>query len=276
MYNNLFKTGIKILTTVFIFSVLSTHIFADNPPQKKDIGIDEKLGENIPLNLSFIDEYGKPVTLQELFKKPTILTLVYYRCPGICSPLLNSVAATVDRLDIDAGKDFNIVTISFDPKETYLTAAEKKNNYLETMNKHIPVDSWRFLTGDSINIAKLTDAVGFRYMSQGQDYIHGAAIMAISPTGKIARYLYGTEFNPVDMKMALIEASEGRTGPSIATLMKLCYSYDPEGRKYVLNITRIAGSGIVLMIGIFVTVLIIKKKKNIPEKNQERNLNKHG
>lgn len=272
MYNNIFKYGIKAITFVFVFSLLNTFILADEPQPKKDVGIDEKLGEFIPMNLSFIDEYGKPVTLQELFKKPTLLTLVYYRCPGICSPLLNSLAAALDRLDMEAGKDFNVVTISFDPRETYLTAAEKKNNYLETMNKHIPVDSWRFLTGDSTNITKITDAVGFRYMKQGQDFIHGTTVMAISPSGKIARYLYGTDFNPVDMKMALIEASEGRTGPSIATLMKLCYSYDPEGKKYVLNITRIAGGGVVLMLGIFFTVLLIKKKKHNPEKNQERKL----
>jgi len=272
VYNNIFKTGINLLTSVFIFLILSTNINAEDKP-KKEIGFDEKLGETIPLNISFLDEYGKPVTLQELFTKPTILTLVYYKCPGICSPLLTGVASAIDRLDMGAGKDFNVVTISFDPKETYLTAAEKKTNYLETMNKHIPADSWRFLTGDSSNIAKITDAVGFRYIPQGQDFMHAAAIMAISKDGKIARYLYGTEFNPIDMKMSLIEASEGRTGPTIATLMKLCYSYDPEGKKYVMNITRIAGGGVVLMLGIFITVLIIKKKRNNPGTDRERNIN---
>ena len=273
MYKNILKTGIKLLALVFIIHALSVNIFADNLPQKKDIGFDEKLGEKIPLNLSFIDEYGKPVTLKELFTKPVIFTLVYYRCPGICSPLLSGVASAIDRLDMEAGKDYNIVTISFDPSDSYLTAGEKKNNYQETMNKKIPADAWRFLTGDSASIAQITDAVGFRYMKQGQDFMHAAAIMAISKDGKIARYLYGTEFNPIDMKMAVIEAAEGRTGPTVATLMKLCYSYDPEGKKYVMNITRIAGTGIVLVLGIFITVLIIKKKRNSPENNQERNLN---
>lgn len=272
MYINIFRTGIKLLTSVFVIFILFSHSYSEDLP-KKEIGFDEKLGESIPLNLSFLDETGKPVLLSELFIKPTILTLVYYRCPGICSPLLTGVSNAVDETDLEAGKDFNIVTISFDPKETYTTAAEKKNNYLEAMQKKIPAGSWHFMTGDSITIAKITDAVGFRYMPQGQDYMHAAAIMVLSKDGKIARYLYGIDFNPVDLKMAVLEASEGRTGPSIATLMKLCYSYDPDNKKYVLNITRIAGSGIMLLLGLFIVVIIIKKKKNVnPDINQERNL----
>jgi protein SCO1/2 len=273
MFKNIFISCIKHIVPVFIIFILCNAIFAEDLPPKKEIGFDEKLGETIPLNLNFIDEYGKPVILKEVFSKPTIFTLVYFRCPGICSPLLTGVADAIDRLDMEAGKDFNIVTISFEPGDTYLTAAEKKNNYLETMDKKIPVDSWRFLTGDSAAIAQITDAVGFRYLPQGRDYMHAAGIMAISKDGKIARYLYGTEFNPIDMKMSIIEAAEGRTGPTIATLMKLCYSYDPEGKKYVMNITRIAGSGMILLLGVFIAVLIIKKKrKNIPENIQERDV----
>jgi protein SCO1/2 len=170
-------------------------------------------------------------------------------------------------------KRAKILIISFDPRETYTTAAEKKLNYLEAMQKKIPANAWHFMTGDSATIAKITDAVGFRYMPQGQDYMHAAAIMVLSKDGKIARYLYGIDFNPVDVKMAVIEASEGRTGPTIATLMKLCYSYDPDNKTYVLNITRIAGGGIMLMLGLFVMVFVIKKKKNNkPDSNQEGNL----
>jgi protein SCO1/2 len=272
VYINIFRTSIKLLASVFIIFILFHQSYAEDLP-KKEIGFDEKLGESIPLNLSFLDETGKPTALNELFTKPTILTLVYFRCPGICSPLLSGVSKAVDETDMEAGKDFNIITISFDPKETYTTAAEKKNNYLEAMQKKIPADAWHFMTGDSVTIAKITDAVGFRYMPQGQDYMHAAAIMVLSKDGKIARYLYGIDYNPVDLKMAVIEASEGRTGPTIATLMKVCYSYDPDNKKYVLNITRIAGGGIMLMIGLFVMVFIIKKKKNNkPDINQEGNL----
>jgi protein SCO1/2 len=171
-------------------------------------------------------------------------------------------------MDLEPEKDFKIITISFDPKESYITASEKKNNYLASMKKQISDDSWRFLVGDSATVAQITDAVGFRYIPQGNDFMHGAAIMAVSPQGNIARYLYGTEFQPFDVKLALIEASEGRTGPTISKLMKLCYSYDPEGKQYVLNITRIAGGGILFFLAIFVTVFVIKKKKNNPPDKQ--------
>jgi protein SCO1/2 len=231
-------------------------------PDKQEIGIDEKLGQQIPLNLSFLDETGKAVTLKELINKPTILTLVYFRCPGICSPLLNGVAAMVERLDMEMGKDYNIVTISFDPREDYIMASEKKSNYIDHMKKKIPEESWHFLTGDSASIAKITDAVGFRYKRDGENYIHSAVITILSPKGEIARYLYGVDFLPLDVKLALTEASESKTGPTINKFLKLCFSYDPAGRKYVLNITRIAGGATLLAIIGFILILTLKKKKN--------------
>ena len=236
---------------------------ADDSVKQSEVGIDEKLGETIPLDLTFIDEYGKPVALKNLFTKPTILTLVYYRCPGICSPLLNGVSYMVDRLDLEPGKDYNIITISFSPREDYIMASEKKKNYTDNMKKKIPEGSWHFLTGDSASIAKITDAVGFRYQPQGQDYMHGAVITVLSQEGKIARYLYGVDFLPLDVKLALTEASEGRTGPTINKLLKMCYSYDPAGRKYVLDVTRVAGGGMLLIIIGFVLILTLKKKKSI-------------
>jgi protein SCO1/2 len=226
------------------------------------VGIDEKLGDTIPLDLSFLDETGKPVTLRSLFTKPTLLTLVYYRCPGICSPLMNGVSEVVDKVDMEPGKDFNIVTISFNPREDYIMAAGKKRNYLDNMKKKIPESSWKFLTGDSLSIAKITDAVGFRYQSQGEDYMHGAVLTVLSQDGKIARYLYGTDFLPMDIKLAVTEASEGKSTPGINKLLKLCYSYDPAGRTYVLNFTRIVGGGMLLLIAGFVLILTLKKKKN--------------
>jgi len=262
------KCVIKIFL-IFLFAAVSNHwLYADDAPKQSEVGIDEKLGSTIPLDLSFLDEYGKPVRLRDLVTKPTILTLVYFRCPGICTPLLNDLSKTIDNMNLEAGKDYNIITISFDPKESYTTAAEKKKNYLEEMKKKLPENSWKFLTGDSISIAKITDAVGFRYQQQGSDYMHSAVLTVLSPNGKITRYLYGVEFLPLDLKLGIIEASEGKTGPTINKLLKLCYSYDPAGRKYVLNITRIAGSGMVVLIVAFVLILRIKKKKhntNTPE-----------
>jgi protein SCO1/2 len=262
MFDHFNKIKFISQSVLIVLLILMSRIsFADDPPQKKEIGFDEKLGETLPLNLSFLDEYGQPVILKDLFTKPTIFMVVYYRCTGLCSPLMNGVAQVVDELDLQPGKDYNIVTISFDPKETYLMASEKKKNYFDEMKKKIPDNSWHFLTGDSVSDAKITDAIGFRYIKQGNDYIHSTAILTVSPGGKIARYLYGTDFNPFDVKLALVEASEGKTGPTISKLVKLCYSYDAQGRKYVLNITRIAGGSIIIILFAFVAILSIKKKK---------------
>lgn len=259
------NSNIKILNILLTFILISSiNIFSINASDTSSlqVGVDEKLGETIPLDISFLDETGKSVTLRELITKPTLLTLVYYRCPGICSPLMNGVASAIEKLDLKAGTDYNIVTISFNPREDYIMASEKKQNYLANLKIKIPEQSWKFLTGDSNNIAAITNAVGFRYMSQGEDYIHGAVVTVLSPNGKIARYLYGTEFLPMDVKLAIIEASEGKSTPAINKLLKICYSYDPEGRTYVLNVTRIFGAGMLIFIAGFVIILTIKKKKN--------------
>lgn len=262
---------IKLILKILILLILFAHkSHADEPPQEKQIGFDEKLGETIPLGLSFLDEYGQSVKLKDLFGKPTLFMLVYYRCTGLCSPLMNGVADVVDKLDLQPGKDYNIVTISFDPKETYLMSIEKKKNYFDEMKKKIPDNSWHFLTGDSTSIAKITDAVGFRYIKQGNDYIHSTAVISVSPDGKICRYLYGTDFNPFDVKLALIEASEGKSGPSIAKIIKLCFSYDPSAKRYVLNITRIAGGGIILILIVLAVILTRKGRKR---KNNQDNGN---
>lgn len=235
-----------------------------NADEKKPVGIDEKLGQIIPMNLTLIDEYGKPVRLADLTKgKPFVLTLVYYRCPGICSPLLTGFAKTVDITELTPGKDYEIITVSFDPTETYLTGSEKKKNYFAQLKKkQLSNDDWRFLTADSSTIAQLTDAVGFRYLKQDNEFVHSAVITLLSPEGKVSRYLYGTDFLPMDLKLGLLEASEGKTGTTVSKIVSLCYSYDAEGKKYVLNVTRIAGGGVLILLGIFVGVLIVKKKKN--------------
>jgi protein SCO1 len=253
------KHIILILTVLLIFGSLS----ADD--KKSPVGIDEKLGQNVSLaNFTVFDEYGKPVKLSELAAgKPVVLTLVYYRCPGICSPLLTGLTHTVDLVDLEPGKDYNLITVSFDPTETYLTAAEKKKNYFNLFKKKQPDNqAWRFCTADSITIALLTDAVGFRYFKKDDQYVHAGVLTLLSPDGKITRYLYGTEFLPMDLKLGIIEASEGRTGTTISKVVSLCYSYDPEGKTYVLNVTRIAGGGMLFIMLVFVVILVTRKKKN--------------
>jgi protein SCO1/2 len=236
---------------------------AENKPEDNPIGIVEKLGNVLPDDAMFKDENGNDVNLKSLINKPSVISLVYFRCPGICSPLLNGLATVIGRTDMVPGKDFDVITISFDHREDYKLAAEKKQNYLSTVKREIPADSWRFLAGDSANIAKVTNALGFNFQRQGNDFVHGASIMVLSPEGKLVRYLYGTDFLPFDFKMATIEANEGRVTPTIAKVVKMCFSYDAGARKYVLNVTRIAGGGILLLLGIFVSFLVFKKKKKI-------------
>lgn len=257
-----FSRLLLILVTIFSFNKF---LIADDKPAevKNEAGIEEKLGSYIPKDLTFFDENGQKVVLKDLMKdKPTIFSLIYFRCPGICSPLTTGLAEAVDKLDMTPGKDFNIVSISFNPDEDFIMAAEKKKNYLLTMKRSMNDESWRFLTGDSMNIARISDALGFRYQKQGVDYMHGASIMVVASDGKITRYLFGTQFNPFDLKMALIESSEGRIGPTIAKVMEFCFSFDPASRKYVLNITRVAGGAILLLLIAFLIFIVFKKKNN--------------
>ncbi|MCX6158596.1 MAG: SCO family protein [Ignavibacteriae bacterium] len=251
----------KILVILFILAAF----FNVNAQEKKSqVGIEEHLGQTIPMNLTLIDEYGKPVKLSDLTKgKPFALTLVYFRCPGICSPLLTGFTKTIDLTDLVPGKDYEVITVSFDPTETYLTGSEKKKNYFAQLkNKQLNNEDWRFLTADSATIAQLTDAVGFRYIKKDNEFIHSGVLTLLSPEGKITRYLYGTDFLPLDFKLGIIEAAEGRVGTTISKVVSLCYSYDAEGKRYVLDVTRIAGGGILLLLGVLVVVLIVKKKKN--------------
>jgi protein SCO1 len=252
------KRIIFIILLVFLFNSLRA-----DEDKKSPVGIDEKLGQVVPADITLFDETGKPVKLEDVTNgKPVILTLVYYRCPGICSPLLTELAHVVDKLDLVIGKDYNIVTVSFNPAEDYVMAAEKKKNYFGLIKTKKPGDKdWRFLTADSINIARITDAVGFRYIKQGNDFVHAGALTMLSPDLKITRYLYGAEFLAFDVKMGLLEASEGKIGSPISKITKLCFSYDAEGKKYVLNFTRVIGSGILFVLVVFAVILIAKKKK---------------
>ncbi len=263
MKNNKFNFILKYFLTGTVFLLFAGFSSGqDESAPKPEIGIYERLGETIPNDIVLVNEYGQQVNLKSLITKPTIFSLVYFRCPGICSPLLNGMTKTIDKTDLEPGKDYNIITMSFDQNEGYQMAAEKKENYLDQLNRKIPGDSWRFLTGDSINVRKTADALGFKFKREGEDFIHGASIMVVSPEGKIVRYLYGTDYLPFDFKMAVTEATEGKVVPSISKIVKMCFSFDPEGRRYVLNVTRIAGAGMLVLLGVFVVFLNIKKKKN--------------
>ena len=225
------------------------------------VGIDEHLTQKIPGAVSFVDEDGHPVTLQSLLGKPTILALVYYECPGICTPLLNNLVDTLDRSELTAGKDYQVLTISFDPKDTPTLAAKKKANYLKQSHRSIPPDAFRFLTGDQAAIDKITEAVGFHYTVTGKDFNHPGVLTILSPDGRVMRYLYGVNFMPFDIKMAVIEASKGQPMPSLNRALAFCYSYDPQGRTYVFSTLKVAGSVMVLTLGLFVVWLLISSRR---------------
>lgn len=249
---------------ILLFFILINLILKGN--QTPEVGIIEKLGNKIPLDAEFTNENGEKVKLGDLITKPTILMFVYYHCPGICSPLLTGVAEVIDKSELTPGKDYQLVTISFDHNETYDKAKKWKKNHIEGLEKRIDHNSWAFLVGDSLAVRKVTDAVGFYFKPDGKgDFIHGAALYAISPDGKIVRYLFGTEFNPFDFKMAVLEAEKGIPLPTVNRLLKFCYSYDPSGRTYVFNFTRVFGTIILLSLAIFLSLLLIRRTKNNKE-----------
>lgn len=264
----------KILIKIFI-AIIIFNFTLSSQSKRIEIGIDEQLGKKLPLELEFYDESGDKKPLREFITGPTALAFVYYECPGICSPLMTSIAEVINRVDLKPIENYNIITLSFDEKEKSDLAFEKKKNYMKIIESKFPENGWRFLTGDSANIRTLTDAAGFYFKREGDDFIHSGALIFISGEGKICRYLFpnysdsrGYSILPFDFKMAITETAEGKASPTIARMLQFCFSYDPEGKTYVLNLTRIFGAGILLMAVVFVLFITIKPKK---VKQQEDN-----
>lgn len=228
-----------------------------------EIGIVEHLDEYLPENLTIIDTNDIPRNLRSLIDKPTVLMWVYYRCPGICSPLMTSMADVIGKTDLVLGKDFQVITISFDPREGSDLAIKKRVNYLNLIDKPVDESGWQFYTADSANIVLGTEATGFRYKRTGNDFMHSAVIIMISPDGKITRYLQGTYFLPFEFKLALVEASQGKSGPTIYKVLQFCYTYDPAGQQYVLNVTKVAGTIIIFIALVVFLILVIKPRKKV-------------
>lgn len=237
-----------------------------------EVGIDEQLGKYLPLEAKFTDENGRELSLKELLVKPTVLSFVYYDCPGICSPLLMEIADVVNKSDLIIGVDYNIINISMDEFETPEFALSKKGDFTQLLDKQIPPDSWKFLTGDSVNIKSVSDAAGFFFKRQGEDFLHTGALIFIDKDGKVCRYLFpaytdskGFGIAPFDFKMAVLEAAQGKVSPTIARVLQYCFSYDPQGKTYVLSFTRIFGAGILLLVAVF-AIVFLRKPKNVSKK----------
>jgi protein SCO1 len=242
-------------------------LFADEKPA--ELGIYEHLDQIIPEGLTFTDENYTIVDLKKEINKPTVIALVYYECPGICSPLLEGVADVITRAKLDLGTEYQVFTISFDWNEKTKLAKDKKTNYAKLVKGKDVENGWRWFTGDSANVNNLLNSLGFKVKKQGEEFIHPASLIVLSPEGKITRYLHGTYFLPFDLKMAVIEASEGRSGPTINKVLQYCFSFDPEGKKYVVNITRVSGSLILFVAVSFLLGLLLSKKRG----NNKKSLN---
>jgi protein SCO1 len=213
---------------------------ADLKPE--DAGLDEKLGKQAKLDVKLHDEDGNLVELRSLVDRPTILTLNYFRCGGICSPQLNGLAKAISHSNAVPGNDYRVITVSFDDRDTPEIARQKRSNYLGIVKRPMAPADWRFLTGDAQSTRALADSVGFHFKKVNDDFVHPGALMLLSPEGKITRYMYGTSYLPADIEMAVAEARRGEVQPTINKWLKYCYSYDPEGRTYTLATTRIAGT----------------------------------
>lgn len=260
---------------IFFMGILPAVVFSqitiDNVPELQKIDVIEHLGETIPLDLKFTNDQGRSVILGDYFNrgKPVLLTLAYYRCPMLCGLVLNGLTKGVSQLDYLPGEQFQMLTISINPKESYRLAEAKKKNHVEALNKPVKKSSWVFFTDSTGSAKQLADALGFKYyyVEERDEYAHPAVTFVLTEDGKISRYLYGIEYKESDLRLSLLEASQGKIGSTIDRIILYCFHYDPDEGGYVLfagNLMRIGGVITVLIIGSVLGVLwrkeILKRK----------------
>jgi protein SCO1 len=262
------KTDLKLYIYIafFLFPITLLAQFSDLPPELRDIGIEERLGERVPLDITFTNESGQQVTLEDFFQsgKPVIITPIYYECPMLCNLILNGLTDGMKTLSWQPGNQFEVITFSIDPNEGHELAAMKKEGYIKLLDKPNAAYGWHFLTTDQQNIDRLTDALGFkfRWSDQAQEFLHGSAIMFISPNGQITRYLYGIDYPQISLRNALFDAAEGKIGTVIDKVVLYCYTYDPDSRSYVasaVNIMKLGGLVTLMGLSIFLGLLWFRK-----------------
>jgi protein SCO1 len=237
------------------------------PGPLRDVGFDQRLDVQVPLDLAFRDETGQFVQLADYFdEKPVILSLVYYECPMLCPLVLNGLLRSLRTLSFNIGEEFTVITLSFNPRETPALAAAKKETYLQGYARPRAETGWHFLTGEESAIQRLTQAVGFRYGydATADQYAHASGIVVLTPRGKIARYFYGVEYAPRDLRLGLVEASANQIGSPIDQVLLFCYHYDPVTGKYgvlIMNVLRLAGLATVLSLGTFMIVMLRRERR---------------
>jgi protein SCO1/2 len=244
--------------------------------QLREIGIDQKLGERVPLDLQFRDHRGETVTLKRyVSERPVVLALIYNRCPMLCNQVLSGLVSALKVLKLDAGSDFDVLAVSFDPAETPELSAANRDKLIERYGRAGAAEGIHFLTGEPEPIRRLTDAVGFRYRydEEQKQYAHASAIMVLTPGGKLARYFYGTEFSPRDMRLAIVEASDGKVGSLSDDLLLLCYRYDPETGTYsatAINAIRFGGVATLAVLGVFIGTSLRRERRQRRKKKKRR------
>jgi protein SCO1/2 len=250
-----------LLTSMLLANVAFCH---ETTVTKADIALDEKLGKYVSADSVFTDEDGKKIDLKAHIDKPTIIAPVYLGCMHECPMLLTGLAQVLGKLElVKPGKDFQVITLSFDDKDTPKIAAEKKINYLKAIGKPFPAESWKFLTGDAVDIKKFTDSIGFKFQRDGEhDFSHPVTIVIVAPDGKIVRYLEGISFLPFEVTMALTEATQGKVGSPARKALMYCFSYDPLKKSYVFNILKVTATVMVLFVASFFAYLMISSKRH--------------
>jgi protein SCO1/2 len=254
------------LTLSFTSSLFAQDL-APPPPFLTDVGIDQRLGEQVPLELSFRNDAGRTVQLKDLVRdRPAILMLVYYECPMLCTMSLNDLTAALRMVPFTPGKEFDIITVSFDPREQPALAAAKKQSYLHQYKRPEAATGWHFLVGDEQPIRQLTQAVGFRYTwdDATQQFAHASGFMILTPEGKLARYFYGHAYAPSDLRLSLVEASQGRIGSPADVVLLYCFHYDPARGKYslaIMNILRALGTLTVIVLVGYIARSVIRERR---------------
>jgi protein SCO1 len=246
----------------------------------KKVGIDQRLNEQVPLDLRFRDESGREVRLAEYFGKgrPVVLTLVYYECPMLCNQVLNGAVGAFQGLQFSAGKEFEVVTVSFDEREGPELAARKKETYLRRYRREGSEAGWHFLTGDKASVEALARAVGFRYVwdEQSQQFAHASALMVATPSGRLSHYFYGIDYPPRDLRLALVEASEGKVGSPVDAMLLYCYHYDPATGRFAPVMGVLRAAGVLTVAGVVALLLYLRRKTRRREERWDEEIKAGG
>jgi protein SCO1/2 len=263
-----------------VFTALAAPLFAQatpdgRPPILRKVAIEQHLDRPLPLDLRFRDEAGRAVRLGEYFgKRPVVLVLAYYDCPMLCTQVLNGLLAAMRVLSFDAGREYEVVTVSFDPRDDPSDARAKKEPYVAKYGRAGASAGWHFLTGEPAAIAGLAEAVGFRYAwdERQEQFAHASAIYVATPDGRLSRYFYGIEYAPRDLRLALVEASRGKIGTPVDQLLLYCYHYDPAAGRYgavVMNMVRVAGVAFVLVLSAFLFLMWRRERRRLSQRPHE-------